>query len=202
MAELTVERYSGAALQQYIPAIAALRIEVFRAFPYLYEGTEAYEAEYLQTYVESPGAVVVIARDGDQVVGASTGLPLAAECAEFRQPFEQAGYAVENIFYCAESVLLPAYRGKGVGVAFFEQRIAHARATGDFDWLTFCAVQRPDDHPLRPVDYQPLDSFWQKRGFTPAQGLTTEFSWQDVDQPGETSKPMQFWMQAMPVGDI
>lgn len=195
---IQVESFTGEQLREYIPAIAKLRIGVFRAFPYLYDGSEAYEAEYLQTYIDSPGAVVVIARDGDQVVGASTGLPLAAECEAFRRPFEQQGFAVDKVFYCAESVLLDEYRGQGIGVEFFKQRIAHARQYADYDWLTFCAVQRAADHPLRPAGYQPLDEFWQRRDFSLAEGMTTEFSWQDVDQPEETLKTMQFWLQAMP----
>jgi len=36
--DIRIKRYSGAALQQYIPELARLRIEVFRDFPYLYDG--------------------------------------------------------------------------------------------------------------------------------------------------------------------
>jgi hypothetical protein len=50
---------------------------------------------------------------------------------------------------------------------------------------------------LRPQDYVPLDTFWRKRGFEKVDGLTTSFSWKDVDQPEETAKPMQFWLKAL-----
>jgi hypothetical protein len=61
----------------------------------------------------------------------------------------------------------------------------------------FCAVVRPPTHPLRPEAYQPLDPFWMKRGYTKVEGMTTEFSWKDVDRPDETAKTMQFWMKAL-----
>ena len=39
---LRIERLSGDALLQYLPELARLRITVFRAFPYLYDGDMAY----------------------------------------------------------------------------------------------------------------------------------------------------------------
>ena len=70
MARLTFQRLSGAALHRYIPELAQLRMRVFRDFPYLYDGDPEYEARYLQTYVEAPHSVIVLAFDGDRVVGA------------------------------------------------------------------------------------------------------------------------------------
>ena len=99
-----------------------MRIVVFRAFPYLYDGDFAYERRYLKTYMESPGAVVVGAYEGRQLVGAATGSPLADHFSEFSEPFAKAGLAPEQYFYFGESVLLPAFRGRGVGVRFFDER--------------------------------------------------------------------------------
>jgi hypothetical protein len=41
--KIRIERWSGSALQQYITELARLRIEVFRDFPYLYDGDYGYE---------------------------------------------------------------------------------------------------------------------------------------------------------------
>ena len=94
-------------------------------------------------------------------------------------------------------MLLPAYRGRGLGHAFFDHREAQARALGGFTHSTFCAVVRPPDHPLRPRDYVPLDAFWHKRGYAKADGMMAHFAWKDIDQAAETAKPMQFWMKAL-----
>ena len=40
---ITVLPLTGAALDPMLPAIARLRIEVFRAWPYLYDGSAEYE---------------------------------------------------------------------------------------------------------------------------------------------------------------
>ena len=115
---LRLERLSGDKLNHFIPELAQLRIQVFRDWPYLYDGDLAYEEKYLQTYIEAPDSVIVLAFDGDKVVGASTGIPLQHETDEVKAPFIAAGYDVSKIFYCGESVLLSEYRGQGAGVAF------------------------------------------------------------------------------------
>ena len=192
---LRLERLSGDKLNQYIPELAELRIRVFRDFPYLYDGDLTYEEKYLQTYIEAPDSVIVLAFDGDHVVGASTGIPLKYETDEVKAPFIAAGYDIDKIFYCGESVLLSQYRGQGAGVAFFDEREAHAHEIGGFDYSCFCGVQRPEDHPLRPADYQPLDNFWRKRGYEKYPELNTTFSWKEVDEALESPKPMTFWMK-------
>lgn len=102
--------------------IARLRIEVFRAFPYLYDGDAAYERRYLETYLRSAGAVVIGAFDGDALVGAATASPLADHFDAFAGPFAAHGLDPADWFYFGKSVLLPRYRGRGVGVRFFEER--------------------------------------------------------------------------------
>lgn len=193
---IRVEAMTGAALEAALDDVARLRIKVFRAWPYLYDGDLGYERDYLQSYRDSERAVVVGAFDGGTLVGASTGAPLADHADDFAAAFEGTGVDLSEVFYCAESVLLPEYRGHGVGHGFFDAREAHARKHG-FVKAAFCGVQRPADHPLRPADYAPLDPFWRKRGYAPLEGAIAQFSWKDVDQAEETRKPLQFWIREL-----
>jgi GNAT superfamily N-acetyltransferase len=91
---------------------------------------------------------------------------------------------------------LPEYRGQGIGVRFFEQREAAARAHG-YAQACFCAVVRPDDHPARPKNYAPLDGFWKMRGYEKRPDLTAQFSWRDIGERSESDKPMVFWMKTL-----
>lgn len=192
-----IETYSGRAIAPYIDDLARLRIQVFRDFPYLYDGEMDYEANYIATYAQSPDSLFVLAIDGFDVIGASTGIPMRDETPAFKAPFIGLGYDPAKIFYFGESVLLPAYRGTGLGVRFFEERENYARQNGAFTTCCFCAVERPQDHPLRPADYQPLDSFWNKRGFFHQPELRTQYSWRDVGDVHETDKPMSFWVKEL-----
>ncbi|WP_242217031.1 GNAT family N-acetyltransferase [Shinella zoogloeoides] len=185
----------GKAVMPHIADLARLRTDVFRAFPYLYEGSEDYEVSYLATYAQSPESLFVLALNGGRIVGASTGVPMTDASEVFKAPFVDAGIDPATVFYFGESVLLPAYRGRGLGVRFFEEREAYARRLNRFDWCAFCAVERPKDHPLRPADYMPLDEFWGRRGYAHRADLRTMLAWQDIGEEGESEKPMSFWLK-------
>jgi GNAT superfamily N-acetyltransferase len=191
-----VETLTGARLAAHLSDVARLRIDVFRAYPYLYDGDLDYERKYLAAFAASSHAVIVAAFDGDQVVGASTAAPLGTQMAEIRAPFVARGEDHNAYFYFGESVLLRAYRGQGLGVRFFEAREAQARACGA-RFTTFCAVVRPADHPARPPGYLPLDAFWGKRGYAPQPGLICHLSWKEIGAGQESAKPMQFWMKRL-----
>lgn len=191
---MRIEVLTGAALEAALDDLARLRIEVFRAFPYLYDGDDAYERHYLRPYRDTPRAVVIVARDNGRAVGAATGMSLA-DHGDAAQMTGQLP-AVEDVFYCAESVLLPEYRGQGIGHRFFDLREDHARRLGRA-YSAFCGVVRPADHPLRPPGYTPLDGFWRKRGYVPVTGAVARFRWKDIDCAQETEKPLQVWMRAL-----
>lgn len=193
---IRVEPLTGPALEAALDDVARLRITVFRAYPYLYDGDMAYERRYVASYRDSPGAILVGAFDGAKLVGAATGTPLSDHADAFAAAFSGTGVALDTVFYCAESVLLQSYRGQGIGHRFFDLREAHARALG-FAHCAFCAVIRPADHPARPGDYSPLDPFWTARGYRPLPGVEAEFFWKDLDAPEETAKRLQFWMRAL-----
>ncbi len=189
-----IEALRGVELAGSLDAVAALRIQVFRDWPYLYEGSVAYEAKYLRMYMDCPRSLVVLVWDGEHCVGASTVLPLRDAPRDMQQPFIDAGLALESIDYFGESVLLHAYRGRGVGVKFFELREAHARELG-LTQCAFCAVERRDDDPRKPTGYVGNDAFWHKRGYRKAPALRTTLSWPDVGEPDQTEKSMTFWLR-------
>lgn len=193
---LGVEALTGDRLLAALDDVARLRIRVFRDWPYLYDGDLAYERRYLAAYRDSPGAVVVGAFDGDRLVGAATGTPMEDHAAAFGTALAATGLPLGTIFYCAESVLLPEYRGRGIGHRFFDLREAHARALGRTH-VAFCSVLRPDDHPARPPDARALDGFWQRRGYRPLPDAVAHFSWKDRGDPDETAKPLRFWIRPL-----
>lgn len=193
---IDVAPVTGAGLAGVIPALARLRIAVFRDFPYLYDGDAAYEADYLANFAQADGAVIVVARDGGEIIGAATAAPLATQDAAWQAPLAAAGFDIDRIFYFGESVLLASHRGQGIGHTFFDHREAQARAYGAAH-ATFCSVIRADDDPARPADHSPLDRFWRARGYAPLPGVTASFDWKCVGEPGERSHELQYWARAL-----
>ncbi|MFM1815498.1 MAG: hypothetical protein RLZ98_2193 [Pseudomonadota bacterium] len=194
---LAIETYPGSAMQPIIADIARLRTVVFREWPYLYDGDATYEESYLQHFASSQDAIVVVARAAGMIVGVATASPLAAHTQQFVPLFEAAGYDPRRTFYCGESVLLPAWRGQGIGHKFFDKREAHATRLGGFTHSAFCAVIREKNDKRRPDDYHPLDDFWMKRGYRPVDQLIGSYSWKEIGQSAETDHPMQFWMREL-----
>ena len=193
---LDIRPLDGAALAARLDDVARLRIAVFRDWPYLYDGDLAYERRYLDTYRTSEDAILVGAFDGDRLVGAATGTPMEDHADDFAAAFDGTGYDLDDVFYCAESVLLPDHRGQGAGHAFFELREDHARRLGR-RYAAFCAVVRSPDHPARPDGYRPLDGFWRKRGYRPMEGVEATFRWKDVGDADETPHRLTFWIRTL-----
>jgi GNAT superfamily N-acetyltransferase len=194
---IRVTRATGAELPPLVPEVAALRIAVFRAFPYLYDGDLDYEAKYLETYLRSSEAVWVLAWDEAKVVGAATGLPLEDEAPELRAPFEARGLDPARVFYFGESVLLPPYRGQGLGHRFFDEREAHARRLGRFTHTAFAAVDRDPADPRRPPGHRDLDPFWRKRGYVRQPDMRFPLAWRDLGEDEETAKMLTFWLRPL-----
>lgn len=194
--DLELINFHGSELERRLDALGRLRIEVFREYPYLYDGSLEYEREYLKTYCRTDRSLVVLVFDGGEVVGATTCLPLADEGPEFQEAFLKAGYDLSGICYFGESILLPAYRGRGIGKEFFRRREEHARRLG-LRIAAFCAVDRPPDHPRRPAGYEPLDAMWKKQGYTKHPELRATFVWKEIGEAAESPKTLTFWLKEM-----
>lgn len=190
-------RLRGSSALDYIDDMARLRIEVFREFPYLYDGDRSYEEKYLSSYFICPDSVVVLAIDGAKVVGASTGLPLTMAETEWQDAFARSSFSIDKIFYFGESVLQKDYRGRGLGHGFFDQREEFAATLPGMGYTSFCAVVRDKNHPRCPKDYRSNDLFWTKRGYRQIPEVTTRFHWKDLDETSESPKPMMFWIREL-----
>lgn len=195
--ELNFVKKTGSEIKDCFDDLAQLRITVFRDFPYLYEGTVAYEKSYLETYANSERSILFAVYDSNRMVGATTAIPLSDETTEVQLPFIRQNFDIHQLFYFGESILLKPYRGSGLGHRFMDERENHAKSFGQYTHTTFCSVVRPEDHPLKPHDYRPNDVFWNKRQYTQQPQLTTQFEWPDVGEQISTPKTMIYWMKPL-----
>lgn len=193
---IQVRRVTGADMLPWLEHVARLRIAVFRDFPYLYDGDMAYEREYLQALSQAAGGVLVLALDDQGTpVGASTGMPLLQAEDAIRLPFQQAGLAEAPIFYCGESVLLPAYRGRGLGHRFFDEREEHARTLPGVRTSAFASVLRAPDDPRCPADYHSNHAFWKGRGYREHSKLRATLAWKEVGAAAQSEHALTFWLR-------
>lgn len=196
MPAIQFKKIGTADVPQYIDALAGLRIRVFREFPYLYEGSRRNEQEYLSTYQKAENFCLFAAFHEEEMIGATTCLPLEEESSEVQQPFLEKGFPLQDYTYFGESVLLAPYRGLGLGKKFFLLREAQAVLFNTPN-ATFCAVERPPDHPLRPENHRFLDPLWQKMGYTKRQDLQCSMEWEEVPHGRRSSHTLTFWIKAL-----
>lgn len=197
--DITLKKIYAGELSPFITELAKLRINVFREFPYLYDGDLAYEKNYLKRYLKAQNSLVILAFHNDLLVGASTCLPLSEEDEEFRQPLIKAGFNCERGVYFGESLILSEFRGQKLGHKFFALREEHAQSVIDpLEFTCFCAVDRKG-HSLTPKDYRPLDDFWMRMGYSRHENLNVYYAWKDIDQAEENLKKMDYWIKPWPL---
>ena len=194
---LRLVTFIGRNVAPVLPDLARLCTVVFRDWPHLYDGDGRYDVDHLQALAASPQSALIVAFDGATAVGASTCLPVTDATANFRAPFLAQAWPADRFFYLAESVLLPAYRGQGIGAAFFALREAHIRAVSACDFACFCAIERPEDHPRRPPAAASLDTFWRRRGYAPVPGFHCTMRWKEIGRAIESDFKMQIWIKSL-----
>lgn len=191
---LSYQLLHGATMRPYLSQVAQLRIRVFRDWPYLYDGDEASEHDYLSHYADEPDALIVVVWDGIRMVGASTAMPMAQADAEFRVAFSESRQ--QEAFYFGESVLLDEYRGRGIGHLFFDLRETAARRYGAV-FSTFCAVIRDPDDPRRPAAARDLGPFWRARGYEPQEDRIAHFPWKEPHTEDEIDHQLMYWTKTL-----
>lgn len=63
---IKIQRVSKEFAKEHILEIAALRINVFKDFPYIYDGSVDYEVKYLDLYFKAPNRTFILAFDEKQ----------------------------------------------------------------------------------------------------------------------------------------
>ena len=196
MSAIDIVPLKGPLPKQHLKDLAQLRISIFRDYPFLYDGSLAYEEKYLEPYMKSENFLLVLVFDGKKIVGASTALPLAEEHQEFQAPFIEKQLNPKEYCYFGESMLEPEYRGQGISKKFFLERENHAKSLG-LPSTCFCSISRPLDHPKRPKNFYTLNEFWKKQGYKENFSLIANCSYKELGDVEETIKPLHFWIKKL-----
>lgn len=179
-----------------LPQMAQLRIDIFREYPYLYDGDFAYESKYLGRYLRCPQSFIglILAEDGTTLLGMTTAMPLALEDPAFQEPFKARHVPLEQVCYFGELILRPEVRGLGLGNHLMEWNLQFARTNPQFTMAALACVDRSDMPNVVPIRHRAMDAFWHKFGFTEFKDVTCRYAWKDLGASAETEKTMIFWL--------
>lgn len=179
----------------FTDSLASLRLEIFREYPYLYEGNMEEERKYLKMYYQSKQSLIVLAKDHETIIGVITGLPLLEATDEIKEVFVQNKVAMEGIFYLGEIVLLKKYRKTNIAFRLFKEFENEIKSKKLYQQMAMCEVERPDADTKKPLDYAATNK--QSKDFVQHKDLVTSFSWKDIGDSVKTQKKMRFWMKAI-----
>jgi len=191
----------GSDITAWIPEIARLRMEVFKDFPYYYDGTMDYEVQYLSRYGQSPDAFIFLVRDPKEqvLIGMTSCNRLLHEDDVFKKPLVAFGLNPERTFYFGESILLKEYRRRKLGHLFFEKREEFSRSFNNIETLCFCAIDTSTFPPERNYDQSALYALWDKQQFKKIENLSVMLSWKTHFETIESEKKCDFWLKKLGV---
>lgn len=183
----------------YREVLFRLRVDVFKEFPYLWEGTieDERNSVYTKAFLNSEDAIMIVAKDKrtNNVIGLSTGNTFKNELPLLQDIFLQKGINTADYFYFRESMILPEYRQQGIGKLFFQERERLARQHSEIKYLTFFGVERSDNHPRKPINHRFPYQLWSSQGFIKRADISHEFEWKQVGEQEKTKNTIVFWVK-------
>jgi hypothetical protein len=139
---ISIDVLKGPEVIPYLQKVAQLRIEFYRNYPYLYEGNLTDEETYLSMYAKSKDSLLVIAKNGDDVVGAVTGIPMLETKKENKWLYTQKQTPDEHIFYLGELVLSQDYQNSTLQEMLYLQLENAVKGLEKYSILAVCEIER------------------------------------------------------------
>ena len=190
ISDMSVEMVQGEAISRYEHFIIEWRLQYFKEFPYLYNGTLVQEKEFSAQYIKEPSARVIVAKnegdfcgycEEDYFLGFATGISVSeSTLAEVLEPVLDQP---RETYYIGEVIFSKAARGKGLLDACLSY-LDEIRKMG-YTKVCFITVQRDENHPMRPAHYRDGEAAWLHFGFEKSEQTIT-VPWDTIQPNGST----------------
>jgi ribosomal protein S18 acetylase RimI-like enzyme len=194
---MKIEVIKGIETKKYIDAIAKLRMTNFRDYPYSYEGDMALEKKYLSMYQNSKDSFFIIAKDGDKVIGAITGMPLHESADDCTEVYLEKNIPTIGIYYVGEIIVLNEYRDQGLGHKMWTEFENQVRALKHYKQLAIRELEAPEKDPNKPKNYIPIDDFLKDIGFVRHPEIVSYSKWKEVGADKETKHALVNWLKTL-----
>jgi hypothetical protein len=193
--DIQIQVLKGREVEPYVNDISRLRIILFREYPYLYEPDEEVDRGLVRLYT-TEYAIVVIAKDGEKMIGAMTGVPLNAVPARFLELFSTNQIDSAGIFYLGDALIEEKYRGGRLAFKMYNAFEKAVQAEGRYRQIAVIQANKPKDDPKRPANYVPLVNCGN-RGYVEHPELTIMTPWRAVGDVVETNHSVTFWLKPL-----
>lgn len=178
----------GKEILLYQEEIAKLNIEVFRDYPYFYEGELKEQMEFYKIYTNSRYSVAFLAEKESEVIGVILGIPISDFLPVYQEAVTSEGIDLEGIFYLGEIMVKKEYRNQKIGYKLYEKFEAYAKK--NYKKILYSEILCLSEPPL---GYRKIQTIL--KGFKLLPHINCEFSWKEIDADQPTSHTMTFWMR-------
>lgn len=189
------------ALQAHMNNWMLMSLEVYREYPYLYDGTVESETDYFEFYARNAHAIMLVAKDDttDTPVGYAVGIPLSDETPKKQHPFIATGRDPREYLLIVEFLVAPAFRHHGIArtmYTLFEEHIISQLP--QYRYITAFGIER-DNNPnwYTPQSHDPLYALERHCGWQRHGELTFLATWQDVGTAEPVTKKLVFWIKSL-----
>lgn len=190
--DIVLKTFSGNEARRYSQQMASVYINIFKEFPYLYEGSIVEcEKDYLERYFISKHSIISLVFNGERIIGASASLPLDA-VEEIKSAFLKKQVDTRKFLYIGGTVIEEPFRNLKLIKKISRSHETHARNNG-YSQIAFVAVRRDPSHPLRPIGYRPLEPIWQHLGYALIEGIEVRDKWKQIDTHQEEENSLDIW---------
>ncbi len=193
-----LELLTGKDLESILPFVAQQRIELFREYPYLYEGNLTEEMNYLEWFAKLPHTAMAVAYHDKQPVGFVSGTSFKDFDTHFKgscDVFLKADLKPEEYYYITEGIVVPEHRGNALALKLSALIEGYAKKIG---FTKGCFVDESHDkHPLKPANYYSLETAFKKAGYIKSP-LSIKFNWvtrQVAGQARDQEHELYYWMK-------
>jgi GNAT superfamily N-acetyltransferase len=176
----------GSEIAPHVQEISSFFNATYREAPYFYDASVEKWDGYVQSYADTDKAVVCLVQEGEIILGAAMGTPLAEAREKYRMGFARRPEDLKSLFYLGEFAIKSDYRRQGIGTKMYQ---AFERAAAAQGLSGICFWQ------LESAETAPADSFWKKQQFEQRPDIHFDELWKDLSGAEKVPHRMICWMK-------
>lgn len=190
---IVIEVLKGNEVIPYLKKWIEIRLLFYKDYPYLYDGTMEGEEHYLRMYSNSENTLLVMAKRGEEIIGAVIGLPLPESPEENKDAFQEAGMLQEELFYLGDSIVTKEFKTSNVQEQMYHKFESAVKHLEKYRGIVVCEIERDVNDPKKVANDTFYELAWNNRGFIKEPNQTVLFSWQEIDDVESSDHRMVFW---------
>lgn len=196
--DLILKVFLGNEARRYSQQMARVYINMFKEFPYLYEGSIVEcEKNYLEGYFISNLSRILLLFKNERVVGVSVSLPVdEVKETKIKSTFLKKQLDTSKYFYIGGTVIEEPFRSLELIRTISKYHETHAKNNG-YSQLVFVTVKRNPFHPSQTVNYRTLEPIWQHLGYSLVEGIEVKDKWKQADTHQEEENTLHIWTKAV-----